>query len=370
MKPPAEPGMGIDEVDTPALIVDLDAFERNCRGMAAVVAGGRVRLRPHAKTHKCPAIARRQVALGAVGVCCQKVSEAAAMVEGGIADVLISNEVVGAVKLRQLAALAREADVAVCADDPGNVDDLDAAAALFGVRLRVLVEIDVGSNRCGVRPGSEAVALAEHIAGKRHLEFAGLQAYYGAAQHMRAEADRRAATGRAVEMTGETIALLQAKGLDCAIVGGAGTGTFRFEQASGVYNELQPGSYVFMDADYARNLDSSGRNAPEFEQSLFVLATVMSAAAPGRAVLDAGLKAFSVDSGLPLVADRPGLMLRKASDEHGTLETGDARLRVGERVRLIPGHCDPTVNLHDWLVACRNGVVEALWPIAARGAVY
>ena len=196
--PPAASGARLEEVDTPALVIDLDAFERNLERMAAFVRKAGVRLRPHAKTHKSPDIAARQVALGAVGMCCQKVSEAEVMVAGGIGDVLVSNEVAGAAKLGRLAALAHRARIGVCTDDIDNVAEIEAAAARAGTRLDVLVEIDVGGRRCGVSPGAPAARLAERIAGSPHLRFAGLQAYHGSAQHVREAAERQAHIARAV----------------------------------------------------------------------------------------------------------------------------------------------------------------------------
>jgi D-serine deaminase-like pyridoxal phosphate-dependent protein len=357
--------MPLAEVDTPALLVDLDAFERNLATMAETARG--VRLRPHAKSHKCPEIARRQIALGAVGVCCQKVSEAEALVDGGVADVLIANEVVGRAKLERLATLARRAKVSVCVDDAQNARDLDEAARAAGVRLDVLVEVDVGAQRCGVAPGAPALHLARVVAGCAGLRFAGLQAYQGAAQHLRSIAERRAAIAQAIERARATRDLIEDEGLDCEVVTGAGTGSFPFEQASGVYTELQPGSYVFMDADYGRN---SWDGFPRFEQSLYIWTTVMSTPAPGRAVVDAGLKAHSVDSGMPLVVGMPGVEYAKASDEHGVLRVAAGAPALGAKLRLVPGHCDPTVNLYDWLVGVRGERVEALWPVAARGALY
>ena len=370
-RPPAEIGMPLEAVDTPALLLRLEAFERNLRRLPAAVAGSPIRLRPHAKTHKSPVIALRQIAHGAVGVCCQKVSEAEAMVYGGIPDVLVSNEVVGAPKLRRLAALARQARVAVCADDPGNVADLSEAALASGARLSVLVEVNVGADRCGVEPGGPASALARQIAGSPGLRFAGLQAYHGAAQHIRDFAQRRAAIDAAVEKVRRTLEELRRQELGCAVVTGSGTGTYRFEAESGVFTELQAGSYVFMDADYARNLAEDGGPYRDFEHSLFVYATVMSRPTKDRAVVDAGLKALSVDSGMPGVEGMPDVEYARASDEHGTLTLHDPSRspRVGDKVRLIPGHCDPTVNLHDWVVGYRGNRVEALWPITARGAV-
>ena len=368
--PPAVVGMPLAEVDTPALVLELDAFEGNLRRMQESLAGRDVKVRPHAKSHKCPQIAMRQIARGAVGVCCQKVSEAEALVEGGVGDVLIANEVVGTAKLTRLAALARQAHVAVCADNPGNVDALAAAARAVGVTLDVLVEINVGANRCGVEPGEPAVALARRIASSPDLRFGGLQAYQGAAQHVRKVDERRAAIERAVSAVERTLHGLRAAAIACPKVTGAGTGTYLFEAASKVYDELQPGSYIFMDADYARN-DWTESGMPRFEHSLFVWTTVMSRTSAERAIVDAGLKASSIDSGMPRIADGGPAEYVKASDEHGVIQVnGASGYAVGDKLKLIPGHCDPTVNLYDHYVCIRDGCVEAIWPITARGAVW
>lgn len=368
--PPAAIGQSLDSVDTPALLIDLDAFERNLKTLADAVAGRGIRVRNHAKTHKSPDIARRQVEAGAVGLCCQKVSEAEVLVDGGIGDVLVTNEVVGEQKLARLAALAKRARIGVCIDDAGNAKAVDAAAARAGSTIDAYLEIDVGARRCGIAPRAPALALARVIAACPNLRFAGLQAYQGSAQHLRTLQERRDAIGRAATAANQTRRLLEAEGIACPTVTGAGSGTFMFETASGVYDEIQPGSYIFMDADYARN--EAGPPLPRFEHALFVLATVMSRPAPGRAVVDAGLKASSVDSGMPLVWERPGLRYTRPSDEHGVIEidAGAAAPALGEKLLLVPGHCDPTVNLHDWYVGVRSGKVEALWPIAARGAVF
>jgi D-serine deaminase-like pyridoxal phosphate-dependent protein len=234
----------------------------------------------------------------------------------------------------------------------------------------VLVEVNVGANRCGVEPGEPAVKLAQAIANSKCLRFAGLQAYQGAAQHLRKVEERRAAIEKACARVKQTTDLLARAGIACGKVTGAGTGTYLFEAVSGVYHELQAGSYIFMDVDYAKN-DWTESGIPRFEHSLFVWATVMSRAAPERAVVDAGLKASSVDSGMPRVAELEGVEYVKASDEHGVLKlNGSVRLSVGDKLKLIPGHCDPTVNLYDQYVCVRNGRVESLWPITARGAVW
>jgi D-serine deaminase-like pyridoxal phosphate-dependent protein len=371
-RPPAEIGMTLDEVDTPALMIDLDAFERNLRRLADKVRGSGVRLRPHAKTHKCPVIALKQIELGAVGVCVQKVSEAEAMVYGGVRDVLVTNEVVGRQKLRHLMALAHTAHIGVCVDDVSQVAALDAAAAEAGTTLAVHVEINMGGNRCGVEPGAPALDLARRVADAPHLNFAGLQAYHGSAQHLRTWAERQQAIRGAADKAALTRDLLAANGIPCGNITGAGTGTFEFEAGSGVYTELQCGSYIFMDADYGRNLDPDGAPTRAFEPSLFVWATVMSRPAAERAIVDAGLKALAFDSGPPTVWDEPAATYERASDEHGRLGIAAAtnRLNLSDKIRLVPGHCDPTVNLYDWYVAIRGDRVEAVWPITARGAVY
>jgi 3-hydroxy-D-aspartate aldolase len=365
---PASVGMRLEEVDTPALILELDAFETNLQRLADTVAG-RVRVRAHAKTHKCPDVARRQIAAGAVGVCCQKVSEAEAMVAGGVADVLVSNEIVGARKLERLAALAGRARIGVCVDDAGNVRDLQAAAQRAGVTIDTYLELEVGMRRCGVAPGAPAVELARAVVASPHLRFAGLHAYHGRAQHIRSAEERRAVIVTAARHVKDTKAMLEQAGIACPIVTGAGTGTFMLEVELGAWDEIQPGSYAFMDHDYARN--EWAPPMPRFEHALFVIATVMSRPDPALAILDAGLKASSVDSGMPAIWERPGLTYAHASDEHGFVEVaaGAAAPGLGEKLLLVPGHCDPTINLYDWYVCVRGGVVEALWPITARGAV-
>ncbi|MDE0448130.1 MAG: DSD1 family PLP-dependent enzyme [Spirochaetaceae bacterium] len=364
---PARVGDAVADVETPALLLDLDAAETNIARLQEVTAGTRARPRPHAKSHKCPNLARLQVAHGAVGVCCQKVSEAVAMVDGGIGDVLVSNQVVDAAKIRRLAALARRARIGVCVDQADNVADLSAAAAAAGSELAVLVEIEVGMRRCGVPPGAPAVALARQVADAPHLRFAGLQAYHGSSQHLATPEERRAASLQVAGVVRDCVAALAAAGLPCATVSGSGSGTCRYDAESGVFTEIQAGSYVVMDVGY-------GDCGVGFEHSLFLLAQVMSAPRSGVVVVDAGLKAFTAESGLPRVAAVPGhdwqaAVVGGASDEHATLDvSGVARPpRIGDKVRMIPPHCDPTVNLHDWLVCIRGERVVDLWPVSARG---
>lgn len=369
--PPAEIGDDLQDVDTPALMIDLDAFEANVAKLAKTVADFGVRLRAHSKTHKCPEIALRQIAAGAVGICCQKVGEAEAMVAGGVPDVLITNQIWGEKKLKRLAALAHEARVGVLVDDAQNVADLGHAARDAGVSLDVYVEIDVGAGRCGIEPGAPAVTLAKAVTEQDGLRFAGLQAYHGSAQHIRTANERGAAIGAACDRVRETLSAMEDAGINVPIVTGAGTGSFHFEAASGLYQEMQCGSYIFMDADYAQNMDQRGDPFTEFRHSLYVLVTVMSATKPGRAVVDAGHKALGNDQGMPWVADIPGARYQGPSDDHGTLILDDAARGVllGEKIRLIPGHCDPTVNLFDWFVVVQGGRVVDLWEISARGAI-
>lgn len=363
----ARPGDLLTAVDTPALMLDLDAFERNLDRMAQALAASGVRLRAHAKSHKTPEIARRQIARGAVGICCQKISEAAVFVEAGIEDVLITNQVVGAAKATRVADLARRARIGVLADHAEPVAVLAAAAEAAGSMIDVYVEVEVGQ-RCGVAPGEASADLAAEIASHRMLRFAGLHVYHGPAQHLRGPAQRAAAIAHAIECARASREAVEARGLVCERVTGAGTGSFLIERDSGVFNEVQAGSYIFMDRDYADNRLAEADL--QFDHALFVRTAVMSRPHASRAIVDAGLKASSVDSGMPAVWRRPDLRFVKASDEHGVIETPNASsLSLGEALMLVPGHCDPTVNLYDEIVCFRGDRVETVWPVAARGAL-
>ncbi|MCB1342102.1 MAG: DSD1 family PLP-dependent enzyme [Pseudooceanicola sp.] len=368
---PALPGMSEAEVQTPCLVLDLDALEANIRRMGEYARAHGMRHRVHGKMHKSVDVARLQMRLGgADGVCCQKVSEAEVFARGGIGDVLVSNQVRGAVKVDRLARLPQHgARVSVCVDDLDNVAELSAAAVRHGTELGVLVEIDCGAGRCGVTDVADVVALARAVDAAQGLIFDGLQAYQGAMQHLELFADRKAKLEQTIAQVKTTVAALEAAGLPPRLVTGGGTGSYPFESASGVYNELQCGSYAFMDADYGRIRGANGEriDRSEWENALFVLTEVMSHVKPHRAVCDAGLKVHSVDSGLPVVFGRDDVAYTGASDEHGTIDDPQGVLKVGDRLRLVPGHCDPTVNLHDWFVGLRGGVVEVVWPVSARG---
>ncbi|WGW05975.1 3-hydroxy-D-aspartate aldolase BhcC [Tropicibacter oceani] len=371
---PAKPGMDAADIQTPCLILDLDALERNIRKMGDFAAAHGMRHRVHGKMHKSVDVARLQQRLGgACGVCCQKVSEAEVFARGGITDVLVSNQVRDPVKIDRLARLPKlGARTSVCVDDIANVAELSAAAVRHGTNIECLVEIDCGAGRCGVTTAQEAVQIAKAIVAAPGLTFGGLQAYQGSAQHLDRYEERKAKLVIVIAMVRDVLDALAASALPCPLVTGGGTGTYPLETASGLYNELQCGSYAFMDADYGRILDQDGQRIDQgtWENALFVLTSVMSHTKPDIAIVDAGLKAQSVDSGLPVVFGRDDVTYVKCSDEHGELSDPGGRLKINEKLRVIPGHCDPTVNLHDWFVGVRGGKVETLWPVSARGRGY
>jgi 3-hydroxy-D-aspartate aldolase len=371
---PALPGMDEADIQTPCLVLDLDALERNIVKMGNYAKAHGVRHRSHGKMHKSVDVQKLQERLGgAVGVCCQKVSEAEVFARGGIGDILVSNQVRDPVKIDRLARLPRYgARITVCVDDMANVAELSAAAQKYDTTLECLVEIDCGARRCGVATTSEAVELAKAIDAAPGLVFTGIQAYQGAMQHLENYADRKAKLDDAIVLAKATVDALRAAGLAPELVSGGGTGSYYFESNSGVYNELQCGSYAFMDADYGRIKDEHGKRIDqgEWENALFILTSVMSRARPGQAVCDAGLKVMSLDSGLPVVHGRDDVAYINASDEHGVIEDKRGVLRINDKLKLVPGHCDPTCNLHDWYVGVRNGKVEAVWPVSARGKSY
>jgi 3-hydroxy-D-aspartate aldolase len=371
---PALPGMDEADIQTPCLVLDLDALERNIVKMGNFAKQMGVRHRVHGKMHKSVDVALLQERLGgSVGVCCQKVSEAEVFARGGIKDVLVSNQVRDPAKIDRLARIPKLGARAICCvDDLANVADLSAAAVKHGTTIECLVEIDCGAGRCGVKTTPEVVAIATAIAAAPGLKFSGIQAYQGAMQHMDKYEDRKAKIDIAVAQVKDAVDALAALGMPCDIVGGGGTGSYYFEGNSGVYNELQCGSYAFMDADYGRILDKDGKRIDqgEWENALFLLTSVMSHAKPDKAICDAGLKAQSVDSGLPVIFGRTDVKYVKCSDEHGVIEDLGGVLKVNDKLRLVPGHCDPTCNVHDWYVGVRGGKVEVVWPVSARGKAY
>ncbi|MCC6518436.1 MAG: DSD1 family PLP-dependent enzyme [Tabrizicola sp.] len=371
---PALPGMAEADIQTPCLVLDLDALERNIVKMGDYARAHGMRHRVHGKMHKSVDVAKLQEKLGgSVGVCCQKVSEAEVFVRGGIKDVLVSNQVRDPAKIDRLARLPKlGARIIVCVDDVANVADLSAAAVKHGTEIEAFVEIDCGAGRCGVKTPEEVVAIAKAVAAAPNLKFTGIQAYQGAMQHMDKYEDRKAKLDAAIAQVKGCVDALTAAGLKPDLVSGGGTGSYYFESGSGVYNELQCGSYAFMDADYGRILDQDGNRIDrgEWENALFILTSVMSHVKADKAICDAGLKAQSVDSGLPVIFGRTDVKYAKCSDEHGVIEDPAGVLKVGDKLKLIPGHCDPTCNVHDWYVGVRNGKVEVVWPVSARGKAY
>lgn len=371
---PAKPGMDEADIQTPCLVLDLDALERNIKKMGDYAKAHGMRHRTHGKMHKSVEVQKLQEKLGgACGVCCQKVSEAEVFARGGIRDILVSNQVRDPAKIDRLARLPKwGARTICCVDDPANVADLSAAAQTHGTEIECLVEIDCGAGRCGVMTTPEVVEIAKAIDAAEGLRFAGIQAYQGAMQHLDDYNERKAKIDVAVAMVKDAVDALKAEGLECDIVGGGGTGSYYFESNSGVYNELQCGSYAFMDADYGRILDKDGKRIDqgEWENAFFILTSVMSHAKADKAIVDAGLKAQSVDSGLPVIYGRDDVEYIKCSDEHGVVMDPDGALKVNDTLKLVPGHCDPTANVHDWYVGVRDGKVECLWPVSARGRAY
>ena len=372
--PAASPGNAITSIDTPALLLDADAFERNLDVMQARADAAGVALRPHAKAHKCPAIALAQIQRGAVGICCQKVSEALPFLHAGVTDIHISNEVIGSAKLDLLARMALHGRFSVCVDHPDQVMALAVATAGHGSRIDVFVEINVGQNRCGVADARQVLQLLEVMSAHAQLTFKGLQAYQGGIQHIRDHGERRDASGLAAARTGEVVDALSRAGVACAVVTGGGSGSVEFDLASGVYTEVQPGSYAFMDGDYGRNVYT---DALRFEHSLFLATSVISVGnsdAGQVVVVDAGLKSLAVDSGLPTVWGGDGasstLHYTVVNDEHGSVQMLNrdvAKPALGSQLLLVPGHCDPTLNLHDEIIVFRGERVEIIWPVSARG---
>ncbi len=380
-------GRSVNAIDTPALVVDLDMMERNLRTMAAFAALHKVMLRPHAKMHKSTELAKLQMAAGAVGVCVQKTSEAEALVAGGVHNIFISNEVIAPTKLARVAQLSRTlaplgGKLAICVDSLEGIKRLaqcmneGRVSSSIASTIDVFIELDVGQNRCGVEPGEAALALALEIRKHPALNFAGLQAYHGKAQHMRSAADRQSAVDKAIKQVSRTRQLIEGVGIKVHLVTGAGTGTAPLDAASQLYGELQAGSYLFMDADYAANEPASGQ--PRFKHALFVKTQVISVHAH-HVVCDAGHKSHAIDSGLPKVhafSSRSALDYSNGGDEHGILKPAPGCTRLpslGSMLWLIPGHCDPTVNLHNEMIGVRGGllegVVERIIHVDARGCL-
>jgi D-serine deaminase-like pyridoxal phosphate-dependent protein len=352
-------GQPLAALDTPQLLIDLDIVDANMKRMFDACHGRGVKVRVHFKSLKCTGLARYIARAGADGFLCAKLNEAEALVDAGITDVFVANQVVGAAKLKRLAELARRASVRVCVDDADNVAEMSRAAQAEGTTIGVLVEVDTGMNRCGVEPGEPALALARKVHDSAGLHFVGLQGYDGHLQLLAEPAEKKAKCLQALDKLIGTRRLIEKAGLPVEEVTGAGTGTWEYVAAHDGISEIQPGSFILMDCAY-------NQVRPEFGCSLSILTTVISRR-PAWYVLDAGSKAISKDFGLPQIKGRPQEKLTRLSEEHATVEADTADVRIGERREVIPAHCCATMNLHRNCVAFRKGKVEALWPIEASG---
>lgn len=351
----------LSDIPTPALIVNVAAMDRNIQRMARFFADGPCRLRPHFKAHKTPEIARRQLAAGSVtGLTCATVREAE-VATSLTRDILIANEIVDQASCERVARLASGRSMTVAADSVAGVDRLGAAARRAGVQVGVLVDLNVGQNRCGLPPGIEALSLARHVAATSGLTLRGVMGYEGHLQPLHDRSEREARTRAAMTALVGTAQLIREHGLPCEIVSAGGTGTHDISGRVPGVTEIQAGSYVLMDTDY-------GRLDLPFEQALFVLGTVVSRPVPDRCVADCGHKATTKDHGNPLVEDIEGASVVSLNDEHATITLPpDATVAIGDRIRLRPSHVDPTVNLHDVIYAVDGDRVVEVWPIAARG---
>ena len=361
----------IHELPTPCLVVDLDRFESNLDKMSRHTREHNVALRPHAKTHKCVNIAQRQLKRGAAGICVATIAEAEVMMRGGIRGLIITGEMVGEPKISRLARIMREApETLVVVDHTQNADDLQNAARNAGIEFRVLIDLDIGQNRTGVQPGEPALRLAEHISGAKNLALKCICAYVGHVAHITGFEERRANSRRALARAVETRDLLLKHGHDVQLLTGASTGTYNIDPDIEGLTELQSGSYVFMDVEYRGIGGSSGKVYEDFFPSLSVLSTVIHRSGK-KAVVDAGLKAFSTDRPFgPEALELSGIRYEFAGDEHGrlVLEDPSRDVRLGEKLRFIVPHCDPTVNLYDRFFCLRGEIVEDEWPIMERAA--
>ena len=362
----SEIGSCRDEIETPALLIDLDALRRNISKMADYFSKVDASLRPHAKTHKTPLIAHEQIKAGAIGVCCQKLGEAEVMVASGVNDVLITNQVVSPSKIRRLVGLSDLGNVTVAVDDLEVAKATSETAARKGAKQNVVIEVDVGINRCGVEPGKPTVEFAEKILRLKGLNLIGLLGYEGPFFNIPDFAKRKEAANARNRLLVETRELLEDAGVDIEVVSAGSTGTYNITGEYPGITEVEAGSYVFMDTTY-RKLEGL-----DFECALTLLTTVISRPRSYRAVVDAGLKEISQEFGMPEVKGVEGITLQSLCEEHGILklDKSDLDLGVGDKIELIPSHCCTTVNLHGRYYCLRNGVVEAVWDIAARGKMY
>jgi len=353
----------VEDIETPALLIDLDFMEKNLRTMREWLAGKNLKLRPHFKTPKTPVIAWGEIEYGATGVCAQKLGEAEVLVQAGIKDILITNQIVDPAKIERMMNLQRYSHIRIAVDNPVNARCLSETALRKNMKMEVLVEVDVGGKRCGVQPANETADLVRRLSEMRGVTFKGLQCYAGhlqMAEHTMGLEKKMAEIRKVTERVDITRDAIDDAGFDVEIVTGAGTGTHRYEYQH--YSEIQPGSYVLMDATYKPC-------APWFDIALSLLATITSTPEPNRAVFDAGKKAISTDYGPPSLKDFKNAKCTIPSDEHGMVhfDESENHFNIGEKVEIYPSHLDTTINLHDKFYAIRDNEVEAIWPILARG---
>lgn len=360
----------LEDIPTPALLVDLDRMESNLRKMAGDAKTMNVGVRPHAKTHKCPIIAKMQMAMGAIGICTAKVSEAEVMVAAGIDQVLITSPVVTRGKISRVIDLARQSgDIQMVVDNAKTIADFDAAAKAAGVKLRVVLDLDTGTKRTGVATGAPALALAQQIDRAGSLQFDGLQNYAGHLMHLVGHDVRKKLSDETAGRAIETKRMIEQSGIKVDVLSGGGTGTFDIDGVIDEVTDLQVGSYLFMDAQYRKIGDADSDVFDYFDPSLFVLVTAISQPVPERITVDAGYKAFASDDALPEFRDITGVTYRWGGDEHGIilLEKPSRKMKLGDKMEMMVSHCDPTVNLYDYYHPVRDGLVHELWPVAARG---
>jgi D-serine deaminase-like pyridoxal phosphate-dependent protein len=361
-------GLTKHDLPTPSLLLDLDAFEANLARMAAHAKAANIALRPHAKTHKCVEVAKRQVEAGALGVCVATIREAEVMAAGGIGGLLITSEMVGRDKITRLIEVTRQMpDTMSVVDHPEHAKQLSEAAVAAKITLNLMIDIDPGGRRTGVAAGEPAKTLAHEVTKLSNLALRGIHCYSGASAHVTGFDARRTHSHRAMAPAIGTFADLRQQGLPLEILSGGSTGTYNIDPELKVMTELQVGSYAFMDIDYRRIGGQGGAVYDDFAPALTVLATVISRSHPDRATVDAGYKAFATDRKFgPQLKDETGAEYSFGGDEHGILKlTNPSRpIELGDRLEFIVPHCDPNVNLYDRLVCLRGDKVEAVWPIA------
>ena len=347
------------------MLIDLDLMEANIQKMANYFRTVTTELRPHVKTHKTPIIGHKQIAAGAIGVTCAKLGEAEAIVHAGIRDVLIANQIVGRQKIARLVNLAKHSDIIVAVDNAENITAISDAASAKGVVIRILVEVNIGMNRCGVEPGEAALRLAQQVCKSPCLKFEGLMGYEGHTVAKPNQTERETATRDAMQRLVDTKHYLKKHGINVSIMSGGGTGTFDITGSIPEMTEVQAGSYIFMDSTYNK-VEGVGE---KFDCSLSVLATVVSRPEQNRIIVDTGLKVLTKEFGIPQPIGYMGLEMTSLSEEHGKIQVsnGNVSISPGDKLEILPTHCCTTVNLHDRYYGIRDGIVESVWNIAARG---